>query len=205
MRLHTADNGLDWTQVFLAPEDFLAAGVELTATVQVRFTVTDSGFPNTVEAGIDGVQVGRVVCELPPIGTAYCEPAVANSTGVAGVAGARGSTAVFQNSLELVATELPANQFGFFLTSLTQGMNPGAGGSQGSLCLAGEIGRFNAPALNSGALGEMVQVVDLTALPQPLGVVSVVAGETWHFQAWYRDLNPGPASNFTSGVSASFQ
>ncbi|MCP3916270.1 MAG: hypothetical protein GY711_12005 [bacterium] len=29
-------------------------------------------------------------------------------------------------------------------------------------------------------------------------------GETWNFQCWYRDNNPGPTSNFTDAVSVTF-
>lgn len=35
--------------------------------------------------------------------------------------------------------------------------------------------------------------------------VGVTAGETWHFQVWYRDLNPGPTSNFTSSATVAFE
>jgi hypothetical protein len=35
--------------------------------------------------------------------------------------------------------------------------------------------------------------------------VAVLAGETWNFQAWYRDLNPTTTSNFTNAVSIAFQ
>ncbi len=32
-----------------------------------------------------------------------------------------------------------------------------------------------------------------------------VGGESWNFQAWFRDKNPGNTSNFTDGVSVLFQ
>ncbi|MFT5291611.1 MAG: hypothetical protein ACI82F_003696, partial [Planctomycetota bacterium] len=35
----------------------------------------------------------------------------------------------------------------------------------------------------------------------PTGVVFVMAGQTWNFQCWSRDNNPGPTSNFTDAVS----
>ena len=46
--------------------------------------------------------------------------------------------------------------------------------------------------------------VDLNNLPRPNGTVAVQAGETWNFQCWYRDKNPGTTSNFTDGVSVLF-
>ncbi|MFT6833658.1 MAG: hypothetical protein ACJAZN_003843, partial [Planctomycetota bacterium] len=39
-------------------------------------------------------------------------------------------------------------------------------------------------------------------IPTPGGLVSGTAGETWNFQAWYRDAVSGtPTSNFTDGIS----
>ncbi len=47
--------------------------------------------------------------------------------------------------------------------------------------------------------------IDLAGTPIPTGVVSISAGQTWNFQAWYRDANPTPTSNFTDAVSVLFQ
>ncbi len=58
---------------------------------------------------------------------------------------------------------------------------------------------------NSGAAGEITIQVDLTQLPTPSGPHVVLAGETWNFQAWFRDANPGATSNFTDGLSILFQ
>jgi hypothetical protein len=43
------------------------------------------------------------------------------------------------------------------------------------------------------------------AIPLGTGPVAILPGETWNFQAWYRDLNPGTTSNFTDGISITFQ
>ena len=54
--------------------------------------------------------------------------------------------------------------------------------------------------------GEYSIVVDMTTVPEPPGLSHViVAGETWNFQCWYRDVNPIPTSNFTDGTSIAFQ
>ena len=74
----------------------------------------------------------------------------------------------------------------------------------GNLCLGGGIGRHAKQIANSGAAGELVLKLDLTALPRPGGTHSVVAGETWNFQAWYRDKNPTNTSNFSDGISITF-
>ena len=45
--------------------------------------------------------------------------------------------------------------------------------------------------------------LDLNMIPQPTMFVAINAGETWNFQAWYRDN--GGLNNFTDGVSILFQ
>ena len=141
------------------------------------------------------------------IGTSYCGPAPANSTGNSAVMSATGSPSVPANSLTLVASDLPANSFGFFLTSLTQGFVANPGGSMGDLCLGGSIGRYVGPGQiqNSGAGQQISLLLDLTMTPTPTGLVSIAAGEVWNFQAWYRDAVGGAAtSNFTDGLEITF-
>ena len=175
--------------------------VNTDSTIQVRFLAADVLGPTLVEAAIDDFRVEEVFCG-PPIFESYCSPAIPNSTGGAGTMGAMGSPFVDDNTLVVSASGVPSNQFGILLTSQTQGSTPLAGGSQGTLCLGGTLARFG--AASSGATGVLQQMVDLTALPfSPM--VAVLPGETYHFQAWYRDLNPGPVSNFTDGISIQFQ
>lgn len=141
-----------------------------------------------------------------PIGQVTCA-GVPNSTGVPGVTSAFGSALVAANDLRLIASSLPPGAFGYFLTSRTPGSTPNPGGSAGTLCLAGSIGRFAQLAQNSGLAGRIEIQADLAAFPHPaLGTVPVLAGETWHFQAWHRDLVAGTAtSNFSAGLSVQFQ
>ncbi|MEZ6020927.1 MAG: hypothetical protein R3F17_12725 [Planctomycetota bacterium] len=48
--------------------------------------------------------------------------------------------------------------------------------------------------------------LDLTQTPTPSVPVAVQAGETWNFQAWYRDFIGGQSvSNFTDAISIAFQ
>ncbi len=81
------------------------------------------------------------------------------------------------------------------------------GGSQGDLCLGGAIGRFNGATeiQLGGPCGIFDLVVDLTSVPTPFGRTSVMAGETWVFQCWYRDTNPSSTSNFSDAVNVTFQ
>ena len=144
----------------------------------------------------------------PPLGTTYCNPANNNSTGQPSEISASGSAVAADNDLTLEASNLPANVFGFFITSPTQGFVQNPGGSEGNLCIIGSIGRYVGPGQiqSSGPAGVITLALDLTMTPTPTGEVAVQAGETWNFQAWHRDAGPvGPSSNFTNGLQLDFQ
>jgi choice-of-anchor B domain-containing protein len=138
------------------------------------------------------------------VGQPYCSPNAVNSTGLPGRLWATGSDSAAANSLELSALLLPPNQFGVFLTSQTQDFTLNPGGSFGTLCLGAPIGRFSSQIQNSGAAGAFSITVDLTAMPLT-PTVGVAPGESWSFQAWYRDNNPTPTSNFTDASTVTFQ
>lgn len=144
-------------------------------------------------------------CEA--LGAPYCSPALPNSTGLPARIRAVGQDLVFFNSVLLVAEDLPQQQFGFFLVSSTQGASFPVPNSQGRICLAGDIGRFNLAGQiqSSGPDGRITLDVDITQLPIPTGLVSVVPFDTWSFQLWHRDVHPGPTSNFTDGVQITFR
>ena len=152
----------------------------------------------------DGVNDNGAGFWAAEFGTNYCGPAVVNSSGASATLSGAGSTSVSVNDLTLTASGLPANQFSFIINSQTQGFVVGPGGSQGNICLSGSVGRFNNQLMNSGPGGSYSIVVDLTAIPQPTGAVAVMAGETYNFQAWFRDNNPASTSNFTDGLSITF-
>ena len=59
---------------------------------------------------------------------------------------------------------------------------------------------------NSGAAGSIALPIDLTMHPTPNGLISVLPGESWNFQLWYRDSVSGSAtSNFSNGLQLTFQ
>jgi YVTN family beta-propeller protein len=136
--------------------------------------------------------------------TRYCDPAVPNSTGQSGALSVSGTFLAGGFPLHLQADFLPVNQFGYFLAGQTQGLIVSPPGSQGNLCLSGAIARFVAQIQNSGASGSFGIDVDTLQIPFA-PPVAILAGETWNFTAWHRDLNPGPTSNFTDAVSVLFE
>ncbi|MEM8714042.1 MAG: hypothetical protein AAGG01_24120, partial [Planctomycetota bacterium] len=106
----------------------------------------------------------------------------------------------------LEASQLPQDVFGYFLASPMRGFTFPVTGSQGLLCLGSPIGRFLGPGqiMNTGSTGTMTLAVDPAALASPGGLVQAGFGDSWNFQAWHRDANPGGTSNFTSAVSVRF-
>lgn len=140
------------------------------------------------------------------VGTNYCD-AVPNSTGLRAGIAAIGSTAAAANDVELVAFGLPNQSFGFFITSQSEDFAAQPGGSDGNLCLGGAIGRYVGPGQvqTSGTIRTFSLALDLTSTPTPGGLVTVAAGESYSFQAWYRDSAQGqPTSNFTEGLTVAF-
>lgn len=138
------------------------------------------------------------------VGDRICSPAAPNSTGTFASLLATGSDVAFANDLTLHLDGAPPGTFGLFVTSETQDHVPHAGGSQGTLCLGGTIGRFNAHVFQTSPAGAATFSPDLTRLPVGPGIPAF-PGETWTFQAWYRDLNPTVTSNFTDAIAVRFR
>lgn len=140
------------------------------------------------------------------VGVNSCGPAVANSTGQAGRILAVGSAISADNTLRLQALGLPPRQFGVFLASPTLDLVPGFGGGLGTLCLGGPPAIYRAPdqVRPVRADGRLELVLDLTRTPTPAGLVPIQSGQTWSFQAWFRDRVPQLTSNFTDATTVAF-
>ena len=146
-------------------------------------------------------------CYQVNVGASYCGPAVPNSTGASAFMRATGSVVVADDDLSLVASNLPLFSSVMFLASPQQGNWPNPGGSLGNLCLGGAIGRgVGGQVFTTNPSGNVSTYVDLSAMPTPIQVsVPVLPGETYHFQAWYRDNVGGQsASNFTDAITVQF-
>lgn len=183
-----------------------ANGVAGTASVSAQYPVFDGTFDTTGVVAISNTSSFRGVWLYRPdvVGSVTCTPAVPNSSGGPAEVYAAGSTTVSHGDLVLHATGLSQHSAGYFLCSQQTASVPMAGGGQGTLCLGGAIGRFSSQVLNSGSAGRFALRVDLTNLPTPSGPAVAQPGETWSFQAWYRDANPASTSNLTSLVTLTF-
>ena len=142
-----------------------------------------------------------------PVNQFCTEATNLNSLGSTAVLGWAGSLVAADNNLALNVAALPAGSFGYFLCSTAHAPATPLLGSQGELCLGGAIGRFNRPGeiQVASAQGFASLALDLGSIPQPTGAVSVQPGDTWHFQYWYRDANPMPTSNVSSGLQVFFE
>lgn len=152
-----------------------------------------------------------------------------NSGGTPATLYANGSRAVADNNLSLTVSGLPptgttAYIFNSFLSSgqsLSTVANPAPGGgpaSGGDVCIAG--GTFGRHVFGSdvyiGTAGTFTISVDLTDVPSPRDGISfpnpghysttVLTGETWFWQCWYRDQSAGTgASNFSEAIAITFE
>ena len=140
------------------------------------------------------------------VGQNYCGPAIVNSVNQSGRMVALGSALVSVNDLTLLGTQLPPGSLGYFVVSQNAGFITNPGGSTGNLCLLPPFGRYSSFAAPVAPNGTMTLAIDLTAIPQPTGIASIQAGQTWHFQLWHRDTFLGVStSNFTDGLAVMFQ
>ncbi|MEM9379545.1 MAG: VCBS repeat-containing protein [Planctomycetota bacterium] len=143
-----------------------------------------------------------------PIGSAYCGPAVPNSTGASSRMEAYGTRRSAENRVTLVARDLPTQSFGLFLVSSAPDLVFPVPGSDGRLCLGAPIGRYvgSGQIQQSGAIGRFSLEIELAAIPGPNGSAATVPGDVWRFQAWHRDAGPaGATSNLTDALTIVFQ
>jgi len=174
----------------------------------LQFSARSQGFMmDRIHLFLPGTQGGTSLStplSASVIGNNYCTPATSNSGGDWARLNAVGFEDMGVNDLRLRAGRLPVGALGMVLASQTQGSTPGAGGSQGTLCLDGTVLRMESTLFNSGASGFRELEVDLNSFPPPYNG-AVLAGQTWNFQVWYRDANPQPTSNLSNATSVTFE
>lgn len=142
------------------------------------------------------------------IGTQYCDQN-ANSTGNVAQVQIGGSIMAAAGQLSLSAINMPANEWGYFVWSTAAGLIdlPGLGISDGFLCLGSGKGRFNLNVLNTGSGGHFtLDGIDTTMMPQSsIGPISIMAGDSGYFQAWFRDFAGTNGNNFTDAAVVTWQ
>ena len=156
---------------------------------------------------VDGFAGGllRVFENLHTLETTYC-PATANSVGAGAELTATGNRLASTNQIAVQGIALPPGQIVMLLNSPTRGQWSLPANS-GTLCLGAGWGRYNRPGeiAPASAAGTFSLVLDLLDTPDQTVNTMILAGETWNFQAWYRDLNPAPETNFTNAIEIRFE
>jgi hypothetical protein len=130
----------------------------------------------------------------------YCTSNMNSASIIGAQLGATGSTNAGDNNLTLNATDLPLDKFCYMIMSQSQGFVANFGGSQGNLCLGAPFYRFSSNVMITAG-GSVSFSPDFNSLPQNQ---TFLPGSTWNFQLWFRDNNPGPTSNTTTGVAVTF-
>ncbi|MEZ6019314.1 MAG: hypothetical protein R3F17_04195 [Planctomycetota bacterium] len=157
------------------------------------------------------------------VGTAYCDPANANSTGGPAVLSGSANPGVGAG-VHLELTGGPTGELGYFLVGTGAELAPtvplgngllclsvGAGNSLGRYNVAGtdfnSIGLFDAGGVlqNLGGTSTVGSGFDLPTTIPITGSPTIMAGDTWHFQAWFRDTPSGVGqSNSSNGLTVTF-
>ena len=91
-----------------------------------------------------------------------------------------------------------------FLASPERAFIQPPGNNQGIFCLGLPRARLGPGLGTATAEGTLRVTIDLGAIPMD-PPVQILPGETWTFQAWYSDQNPGPVTNLTGAVSVTFR
>ncbi|MEO1700398.1 MAG: VCBS repeat-containing protein [Planctomycetota bacterium] len=137
------------------------------------------------------------------IAAPYCGTAVPHSGDRSARIEASGSREVAADELELFAYGLPRDRWGMFICATSPSSPMSIANSQGLLCLGGTLGRFNRSGeVQQSALGTFRLNVRPSTFPLPN---AVLPGDTWYFQAWFRDINGGITSNLTDAISITFE
>jgi hypothetical protein len=137
-------------------------------------------------------------------GTSFCV-AVPNSTGQVAETLAYGAGLVSVGHALLATEGLPVGRPALLIASQAWSFLPPVQGTVGYQCVIGNLAVFRDSLSFADASGRVLHEVDLTALPTRPTSTAVQPGETWHFQAWYRDDMGGSTTNFSLPTRIVFQ
>ena len=203
-------SGAIWMLQGLDVTGSLLSDVALSANGPVSASPSNFTYLNFIVIDPTGAQISigvqEVLIDYPTnLGFPYCSPAVPNSTGAFAVLSAEGSRVASRNQVTLHVAGAPPSQFGFFLNGRANSTTMMPAGSVGNLCLSGSIGRYNGvqEVFHTGITGTGALVLDLSQTPTPFGRTTIMGGERWFFQSWYRD-SAAQTSNFTNGLEVVF-
>lgn len=134
-----------------------------------------------------------------PCGNAFASGGCANSSGSGVTLSAAGPASFALDTLRLHTTPVPASGL-IFMGRATLQLPFG----DGLRCVAGPTYRF--PLQNAGSTGIAIGPGIVAFSAAHLGANAIAPGDTWHFQAWYRDgAGPcGSGANTSNALSVTF-
>ena len=190
---------------FLPGEPGEALGSALASAGDVDGDGFDELLIGSPTLAVNGVLLGgaRIHLGRDAETASLCQDAIPNSTGLFSVTRAVGTSNVEFNRLTLQTDQLPPDAFGIYVGSQTPAPGIINGGLNARLCIGGDIGRFDdlGQVQQASTAGKFALSLDLMALPSPAGPISGMAGQTWYFQAWHRDLiGPFVTSNLSDSI-----
>jgi photosystem II stability/assembly factor-like uncharacterized protein len=146
-------------------------------------------------------------CDPPsaPCGNSYNSAGCKSSSGAGAVLSASGTSSVLADDLVLEAFQLPLNKSGLVFVGPAQQKIAFGGGL---LCVAaGSSGIARFPLQSSGAGGTFSQGPGIVAHASSSfpAASHIQPGQTWNFQAWYRDpTGPCAATNTSNAMAVTF-
>jgi len=152
----------------------------------------DNGIPDECERPVGVPSCFCPSSAPPPCGNADPNAGCRNSTGAGALLSSIGSDSVSNDDLLLVANQLPYSVNGLWLMA---GSTTQVALGDGLRCVASPIYRFG--AFNSGPSGIVHKGPEIVGSSCGLPSGCILAGSTWHFQAWYRNV-AGPCGNLTN-------
>jgi hypothetical protein len=143
---------------------------------------------------------------IAPCANADASGGCANSTGAGAALGFAGGPSTSADDLTLMANGVPAGVLGIYFMGGGQACPKPFG--DGLLCVSpGPAAFCRYPIQGSGAAGVLTLGPGIVSLSQSFAPeCRIDPGDTWRFQAWYRDpVGPcGSAFNLSSAVSVTF-
>ncbi|MEM8713039.1 MAG: hypothetical protein AAGG01_18990, partial [Planctomycetota bacterium] len=167
----------------------------------------EGGFAVWVNFGLETRVEGAFLESVPGRGAAgvqYCSAAPHSGGRRAWVSASGTGRATSFHTIR--CSDAPPGSPCFVLTSREPGIVPNVGGGAGNLCLGGlGFGRFSQAVAPTDLNGVYELQFSPQSIAQPSGTIAASVGETWYFQAWFRDSSPaGPTSNLSNGVAVKF-
>lgn len=140
------------------------------------------------------------VYSIPFQSTSDCGPTLPNSVGELADLYFQGVPYINDSGFRLQGEGIPPLASALALVGTQPVMVPMAGGGFGTLCVGGDLGRYDPQSATLG--GTVSFAVDLRSIPSSAtGLASAMSGERFYFQAWYRDAQAFGGSNLSDVVS----